>query len=182
MEVVVAPGWGNGFLSDVPSTTFGLLSQPTNVSSSNIYSMKLQDHSNKSGKLDQVYCAWLKKGLLCLYILYWVGKGLVCLYILEKVEIWSGDTDAWLTHWQTTEDRATQLLSSIQFKLSHATSNPWTNRNNFYKQKQEAKCSLDKHKQFEQTSKQSNKWTNNHIYHPNEETDNQTKCSMDKHE
>ena len=35
-----------------------------------------------------------QKGLLCLYILYWVSKGLVCLYILEKVEIWSGDTDA----------------------------------------------------------------------------------------
>ena len=26
-----------------------------------------------------------------------VSKGLVCLYILEKVEIWSGDTDALLT-------------------------------------------------------------------------------------
>ena len=26
--------------------------------------------------------------------LYWVSKVLVCLYILEKVEIWSGDTDA----------------------------------------------------------------------------------------
>ena len=26
--------------------------------------------------------------------LYWVSKGLVCLYILEKVEIWSGVTDA----------------------------------------------------------------------------------------
>ena len=51
-------------------------------------------------KPDQVYCAWLKKGLLCLYILYWVSKVLVCLYILEKVEIWSGDTDAWLTHRQ----------------------------------------------------------------------------------
>ena len=25
---------------------------------------------------------------------YKVSKGLVCLYILEKVEIWSGDTDA----------------------------------------------------------------------------------------
>ena len=32
--------------------------------------------------------------------LYWVSKGLVCLYILEKVEIWSGDTDASLTHRQ----------------------------------------------------------------------------------
>ena len=52
-------------------------------------------------KLDQVYCAWLKKGLLCLYILYWVSKGLVCLYILEKVEIWSGVTDAWHTDRQT---------------------------------------------------------------------------------
>ena len=47
---------------------------------------------------------------------YEVSKGLVCLYMLEKVEIWSGDTDAS----QTTEDRATQLLYSIQFKLSHA--------------------------------------------------------------
>ena len=48
-------------------------------------------------KLDQVYCAWLKKGLLCLYILYWVSKVLVCLYILETVEIWSGVTNAWHT-------------------------------------------------------------------------------------
>ena len=28
---------------------------------------------------------------------YRVSKGLICLYILEKVEIWSGDTDASLT-------------------------------------------------------------------------------------
>ena len=28
------------------------------------------------------------------FILYWVSKVLVCLYILEKVEIWSGVTDA----------------------------------------------------------------------------------------
>ena len=32
--------------------------------------------------------------------LYWDSKRLVCLYILEKVEIWSGDTDAWHTHRQ----------------------------------------------------------------------------------
>ena len=61
-----------------------------------------------------------QKGLLCLYILYWVSKGLVCLYILEKVEIWSGVTDASQTDRQTTEYRATQLLSSIKHKLSHA--------------------------------------------------------------
>ena len=61
-----------------------------------------------------------QKGLLCLYILYWVSKVLVCLYILEKVEIWSGVTDASHTDRQTTEDRASQLLYSIQFKLSHA--------------------------------------------------------------
>ena len=48
-----------------------------------------------------------------------VSKGLVCLYILEKAEIWSGVTDASHTHSQT-EYRATQLLYSIQFKLSHA--------------------------------------------------------------
>ena len=32
--------------------------------------------------------------------LYWVSKGVVCLYILEKVDIWSGDTDASHTHSQ----------------------------------------------------------------------------------
>ena len=52
--------------------------------------------------------------------MYWVSIGLVCLYILEKVDIWSGDTDASQTDRQTTEYSATQLLSSIQFKLSHA--------------------------------------------------------------
>ena len=54
---------------------------------------------------------------------YRVSKGLVCLYILEKVEIWSGVTDARHTHSQTTEYRATQLLYSIQFKLIHAIKN-----------------------------------------------------------
>ena len=52
--------------------------------------------------------------------MYWVSKVLVYLYILKKGEIWSGDTDASQTDRQTTEDRATQLLYSIQFKLSHA--------------------------------------------------------------
>ena len=47
---------------------------------------------------------------------YEVSKVLECLYILEKVEIWSGVTDAS----QTTEYSATQLVSSIKFKLSHA--------------------------------------------------------------
>ena len=43
------------------------------------------------------------------------------MYILENVEIWSGDTYArHLTHSQTTEYRATQLVKSIKFKLSHA--------------------------------------------------------------
>ena len=51
---------------------------------------------------------------------YRVSKGLVCLYILEKVEIWSGVTDASQTDRQTTEYRATQLVSSIKHKLSHA--------------------------------------------------------------
>ena len=67
---------------------------------------------------------WLVLGQYKLVLLgirwYRVSKGLVCLYILEKVEIWSGDTDASQTDRQTTEYRATQLLSSIQFKLSHA--------------------------------------------------------------
>merc|ERR1711994_998648 len=53
---------------------------------------------------------------------YMVSKGLVCLYILEKVEIWSGDTDASQTDRQTTEYSATQLVSSIKHKLSHANS------------------------------------------------------------
>ena len=52
---------------------------------------------------------------------YRVSKGLVCLYISENVEIWSGVTDAsHLTHSQTTEYKATQLVYRIKFKLSHA--------------------------------------------------------------
>ena len=47
---------------------------------------------------------------------YWIIKVLVCQYILEKLEIWSGVTEPW----QTTEDRATQLVYNIKFKLSHA--------------------------------------------------------------
>ena len=41
--------------------------------------------------------------------LYWVSKVLVCLYILEKVEIWSGVTDASQTDRQTTEDTVSSL-------------------------------------------------------------------------
>ena len=53
---------------------------------------------------------------------YRVSKGLVCLYILEKVEIWWGVTDPS----QTTECSATQLVSSIKFKLSHAIQATYT--------------------------------------------------------
>ena len=67
---------------------------------------------------------WLVLGQYKLVLLgirwYRVSKGLVCLYILEKVEIWSGVTDASLTDRQTTEYSATQLVYSIKFKLSHA--------------------------------------------------------------
>ena len=67
---------------------------------------------------------WLVLGQYMLVLLgirwYRVSKGLVCLYILEKVEIWSGDTDASQTDRQTTEYSATQLVYSIKFKLSHA--------------------------------------------------------------
>ena len=42
---------------------------------------------------------------------YWVSRGHSCLYILQKLEIWTGVTDAWLT---TLKDRATQLL--IKYK------------------------------------------------------------------
>ena len=51
---------------------------------------------------------------------YMVSKGLVCLYILEKVEIWSGVTNASHTDRDPSEYRATQLVSSIKHKLSHA--------------------------------------------------------------
>ena len=44
-----------------------------------------------------ILCVTQKRAFMPLYILYWVSKVLVCLYILEKVEIWSGDTDASLT-------------------------------------------------------------------------------------
>ena len=39
---------------------------------------------------------------------------------IEKVEIWSGDTDPSQTDRQTTEYSATQLVKSIKFKPSHA--------------------------------------------------------------
>ena len=46
---------------------------------------------------------------------YWVSRGHSCLYILQKVEIWTGVTDAWRTDSLTTlKDRATQLL--IKYK------------------------------------------------------------------
>ena len=48
---------------------------------------------------------------------YWVSRGRLCLYILRKVEIWTGVTDASLTHSLTDsqrKDRATQLL--IKYK------------------------------------------------------------------
>ena len=60
---------------------------------------------------------WSVKLVLLGITWYRVSKGLVCLYILEKVEIWSGVTDASLTHWLTDshlKDRATQLL--IKYK------------------------------------------------------------------
>ena len=47
---------------------------------------------------DSIWRYWLVFGQFKLVLLgirwYMVSKGLVCLYILEKVEIWSGDTDA----------------------------------------------------------------------------------------
>ena len=48
------------------------------------------------------YWLVLDKYMLVLLGIKWhrVSKGLVCLYILEKVEIWSGDTDAWHTYRQ----------------------------------------------------------------------------------
>ena len=39
---------------------------------------------------------------------------------IEKMEIWSCVTDPSNTHTQTTEYSATQLVSSIKLKLSHA--------------------------------------------------------------
>ena len=39
-------------------------------------------------------CTQTQKQAFDVAVWYMVSKGLVCLYILEKVEIWSGDTDA----------------------------------------------------------------------------------------
>ena len=55
-------------------------------------------------KKNQVYCVWLSKGLLCLYI-------------LKK---WRFGQLLWMPDRQTTEYSATQLVLSIKFKLSHA--------------------------------------------------------------
>ena len=43
-----------------------------------------------------------RPSILCVTLISWyrVSIGHLCLYISEKVEIWSGDTDAWLTHRQ----------------------------------------------------------------------------------
>ena len=58
---------------------------------------------------------WLVLGQYKLVLLairwYMVSKGLVCLYILEKVEIWSGVTDASHTHRQTDRQQKIGLLS-----------------------------------------------------------------------
>ena len=52
--------------------------------------------------LGQYLTNWLVLGQYKLVLLairwYMVSKGLECLYILEKVEIWSGVTDASQTH------------------------------------------------------------------------------------
>ena len=99
-------------------------------------SSEIQHQNDENEKLDQVYCAWLIKwwiisgtwwywvsiwrywlvlGQYKLVLLdirwYMVSKGLVCLYILEKVEIWSGVTDAWHTHSLT--DRNTRLKALL---------------------------------------------------------------------
>ena len=70
-------------------------------------------------ELDQVYCAWLKKrAFMPLYIVLGQQRACMPVYIGK-----SGDLVRCyrcLTDTQTTEYRATQLLSSIQFKLSHA--------------------------------------------------------------
>ena len=67
---------------------------------------------------------WLVLGQYKLELLgfrwYRVSKGLVCLYILEKVEIWSGVTDAWHTYRQQNIGLHSTCLPSIKFKLSHA--------------------------------------------------------------
>ena len=58
--------------------------------------------------------------------LYWVSRGHLCLYILHKVEIWTGVTDASLTHWLTTlKDSATQLL--MKYKSGALVTQCWPN-------------------------------------------------------
>ena len=76
----------------------------------NSWRSRQQNFYVKILKLDQVYCAWLSKGLLCLYV--------------EKVEIWSGVTDPSHTHtdkrisrneyrskrlWERTEDEKWEI-------------------------------------------------------------------------
>ena len=53
---------------------------------------------------------------------YWVSRGYLCLYILHKVEIWSGVTNAVLTHslthWQLWKIGLLGSLKSIRVELS----------------------------------------------------------------
>ena len=54
-------------------------------------------------------------------VLRWFKQQRACMPVyIEKAEIWSGVTDPWQTHTQTTEYCATQLVLSLKFKLSHA--------------------------------------------------------------
>ena len=68
---------------------------------------------------------------------YWVSRGHLCLCILIKVEIWTGVMDALLTHsltdWQTSKDRAAQLLKKYmsgalvtQFHITTTKLKNWT--------------------------------------------------------
>ena len=69
-----------------------------------------------------ILCVTQKRAFMPLYIVLGQQRACMPVYIGKSGDLvgWHRCLTHWLTHSQTTEYRATQLLSSIQFKLSHA--------------------------------------------------------------
>ena len=88
---------------------FKVLESYTNLQNLRLVLSKLQQALKFEPILaitDKTRSSWLNCALLDVEVMYWVSRGHLCLYML-KMEIWSGDTDAWhwLTRWLTDFER-----------------------------------------------------------------------------